>query len=296
MSKWYGDIVAVADVSFACAPGVTGLLGPNGAGKTTTLKLLTGLLKPSLGEALILGRSPRQHPEVFRSVGVVLDGERLYTRLKARAYVRLHADLHGLDAPEERTERALEELDVLPLAARRLGTLSKGQRQRVKLAGAIVNEPRLLVLDEPMSGLDPVQRSALIELVQRVQERGATVIVSSHILEEVEQLASRVLVLVNGRLAASGDVRGIRALLAERRPFSVRIRSDGARRLAAGLLHLPSTVEVKVDSDLIEARSRSLEALSSALPALARDLDVSLDEVETSDESLEEVFHLLVRR
>lgn len=296
VSKWYGDVVAVAGVSFTCGPGVTGLLGPNGAGKTTTFKLLTGLLQPSMGETLVFGRSLRHHPELYRSIGVALDGERLYQRMTAFDYVRYHAALHGLADPEQEAEQALRALGVASLAERRVGGFSKGERQRVKVAAAIVDSPALLVLDEPMSGMDPVQRASLIRLVRDVADAGATVVVSSHILEEVEQLASRVLVLVNGRLAASGDVKGIRALLAERRPYEVAIRCDGARALAADLVRLPTTVEVRVNGTSLHARTRSLDTLALELPRIAREREIRLDEVSPSDESLEDLFHLLVER
>ncbi|HEY4724934.1 MAG TPA: ABC transporter ATP-binding protein, partial [Actinomycetota bacterium] len=228
-SKWYGDVVAVADLSFELRPGVTGLLGPNGAGKTTTLKAICGLLHPSQGEVLLFGRPIARDPMLYRAIGVVPDGDRLYPRLTVRSYVRLHAELQGLADAGAAAERAIAEVDMGPLADRRLKGLSKGERQRTKVAGAIVHQPALLVLDEPMTGMDPGQRARFIELVRLIGSAGVTVLVSSHILGEVERLASQILVLVSGRLAASGDYHAIRDLMADQ-PRTVMVKADGARR------------------------------------------------------------------
>ena len=306
VSKWYGDVVAVADVSFTVGPGITGLLGPNGAGKTTTLKMLVGLTRPSQGEVMVFGRPLATEPGLYQAIGVVPDGDRLYPRMTVRSYVRLHADLHGLTDAGAASDRAIAAVGMTELAGRRLRGLSKGERQRTKVAGAIVHQPRLLVLDEPMTGMDPGQRARFIELVRSVGSAGATVIVSSHILGEVERLASRVLVLVSGRLAAEGDFHAIRDLMDDR-PRTVTIRTnhphafqpgdhDGARRLAAALVGLDTTVAVQVSPGVIEARTRALDNFATALPRLARDLDVGLREIRATDESLEQVFAYLVER
>ncbi len=295
VSKWYGDVVAVSDLSFELWPGVTGLLGPNGAGKTTTLKAICGLLRPSQGEVLVFGRSLAADPVLYRAIGVVPDGDRLYPRLTVRSYVRLHAELQGLAGPGAAADRAIREVGLSELAGRRLRGLSKGERQRTKVAGAIVHQPAMLVLDEPMTGMDPGQRARFIHLVRIVGSAGVTVLVSSHILAEVERLASQVLVLVGGRLAAAGDFHAIRDLMADQ-PRTVMVRASGARLLASGLIGLPTTVEVAVDGEALRARTRSVEAFATALPRLARDAGVSLREVRTTDESLEQVFRYLVGR
>ena len=302
VSKWYGDVVAVADVSFAVEPGITGLLGPNGAGKTTTLKMLCGLARPSQGEVRILGRPLASNPGLYQIMGIVPDGDRLYPRMTVRSYVRLHAQLQGLADVGAASDRAIAAVGMTALSGRRLRGLSKGERQRTKVAGAIVHQPRLLVLDEPMTGMDPAQRAMFIELVRSVGDAGATVIVSSHILGEVERLASRILVLVSGRLAAEGDFHAIRDLMDDR-PRTVNIRTmdserdgDDARRLAAALVGLDTTVAVEVAPGQIEARTRALDSFATALPRLARDLDVGLREIRATDESLEQVFAYLVER
>jgi ABC-2 type transport system ATP-binding protein len=294
-SKWYGDVVAVADLSFELRPGVTGLLGPNGAGKTTTLKAICGLLHPSQGEVLLFGRPIQRDPMLYRAIGVVPDGDRLYPRLTVRSYVRLHAELQGLGDAGAAADRAIAEVDMGPLAERRLKGLSKGERQRTKVAGAIVHQPALLVLDEPMTGMDPGQRARFIELIRLIAAAGVTVLVSSHILAEVERLASQILVLVSGRLAASGDYHAIRDLMADQ-PRTVMVKVDDARRLAAGLIALPSTVAVEVEGDALRARTRSVDSFATALPRLARDQGATLREVRTTDESLEQVFRYLVGR
>jgi ABC-2 type transport system ATP-binding protein len=295
VSKWYGDVVAVSDLSFELWPGVTGLLGPNGAGKTTTLKAICGLLHPSQGEVRVFGRPLVNDPALYRAIGVVPDGDRLYPRLTVRSYVRLQAELQGLAGAGAAAERAIAEVGLAELAERRLKGLSKGERQRTKVAGAIVHQPALLVLDEPMTGMDPGQRARFIELVRLIGSAGVTVLVSSHILAEVERLASQVLVLVGGRLAASGDFHAIRDLMADQ-PRTVMVRASDARQLASGLISLATTVAVEVDGEALRARTRSVEAFATALPRLARDSGVSLREIRTTDESLEQVFHYLVGR
>ncbi|HEV8651284.1 MAG TPA: ABC transporter ATP-binding protein [Actinomycetes bacterium] len=295
VSKWYGDVVAVADLSFALGSGVTGLLGPNGAGKTTTLKAITGLLHPSQGEVLLFGRPISGDPMLYRAIGVVPDGDRLYPRLTVRSYVRLHAELHGLSRPGPAADRALAEVGMEALADRRLKGLSKGERQRTKVAGAIVHQPSLLVLDEPMTGMDPGQRARFIELIRLIADAGVTVLVSSHILGEVERLASQILVLVGGRLAASGDFHAIRDLMDDQ-PRTVVVRAGNARALAPGLIAMPTTVAVEVDGDAIQARTRSVEAFATELPRLAKAQGITLREILTTDESLEQVFRYLVGR
>jgi ABC-2 type transport system ATP-binding protein len=294
-SKWYGDVVAVADLSFELGPGVTGLLGPNGAGKTTTLKAITGLLHPSQGEVLVFGRPIASDPMLYRAIGVVPDGDRLYPRLTVRSYVRLHAELQGLSKPGAAADRAIAEVGMEALADRRLKGLSKGERQRTKVAGAIVHQPSLLILDEPMTGMDPGQRARFIELIRLIANAGVTVLVSSHILGEVERLASQILVLVGGRLAASGDFHAIRDLMDDQ-PRTVVVRAANARALAPGLIALASTVAVEVDGDAIQARTRSVEAFAVELPRLARAQEITLREIRTTDESLEQVFRYLVGR
>jgi ABC-2 type transport system ATP-binding protein len=298
VSKWFGDVVAVADLSFQIWPGITGLLGPNGAGKTTTLKTIVGLSHPSRGEVLLFGRPLRGGTRAYRQVGMVPDGDRLYPHLTVSAYVRLHAELQGVPRPGGAADSAIAAVGLGRLAGRKLHRLSKGERQRAKVAGAIVHQPPLLVLDEPMTGMDPGQRADFMALINDLGQAGGTVLVSSHILDEVERLASQVLVLVGGRLAASGDFHAIRDLMADRpRTITVRTRAAAdARRLAASLVGLDTTVAVAVGPGTLEVRTRSMDNFATALPRIARDAGIGLVEVRPTDESLEQVFNYLVER
>ena len=228
VSKWFGPLVAVSDVSFDIGPGVTALLGPNGAGKSTILRMLVGLARPSKGTVRVLGRDPRADAGVSRLVGLMPQQESVFESLTAREFVRLTAVLHGLREPDAAAAGALERTGLDPSDTRRLPTYSKGMRQRVKVAQAIVHDPTVLVLDEPLTGLDPRQRADMIALFQGLGAEGRLVIVSSHVLGEVERLGSRILVMSQGRLAAAGDFRELRALMDDR-PMRVRVRSDRPR-------------------------------------------------------------------
>jgi ABC-2 type transport system ATP-binding protein len=295
VSKWFGDIVAVSEVSFALWPGVTALLGPNGAGKSTVLRLVCGLVPPSQGTVAVLGRDPRRDTLVTRAIGLVPQQEALFERQTALGFVHLAGQLHGLEDPDGAAREALAAVELEPDDTRRVGTYSKGMRQRVKVAQALVHDPHLLVLDEPLTGLDPRQRRHLIDLVGRLGAAGRCVIVSSHVLEEVERFGSRVLVIAQGRLAAEGDFRAIRNLMDDRpRRFTVRVSDSrllGAALLASGLavgVHLGRDGELTIDTD-------DAAGFRRRVAALARDLDVHLWEVRPLDEDLESVFRYLVR-
>ncbi len=235
VSRWYGNVVAVNDISFALGPGVTGLLGPNGAGKSTLLHLLSGLLAPSAGAARIEGRPAFGDPSVYRHVGLVPEREAVPGYLTGYGFVRLNADLQGMSDAEAATERAIATVELTEAAHRRLSTYSKGMRQRAKLAAALVHDPRILLLDEPFNGMDPRQRLHMMGLLRQMAAAGRVILFSSHILEEVERLADAVLVVYAGRLAASGDFRSIRRLMTDR-PHRFTIRSSDDRALAAALL------------------------------------------------------------
>jgi len=210
VSRWYGDTVALADVSFTVAGGVIGLLGHNGAGKSTTLKLCAGFSTPSSGQVRIFGLNPRKSPDVYSRVGIVPDLSPPWPFLSAREVVELSARLHKVADHRAAAATAIETVDLASAADRPVGEFSHGMRQRVKLAQALAHDPELLLLDEPLNGLDPAQRSHMIELLSRLGHEGRTVVVSSHVLHEVERMAPRVLVLVNGHLVAEGSTTAIR--------------------------------------------------------------------------------------
>jgi ABC-2 type transport system ATP-binding protein len=295
VSRWYGDVVAVSDVSFEVGAGITGLLGPNGAGKTTLLKMLAGLLEPSRGEVRVLGEPVRGHPAIYARISLVMEHEPVYPFMTAREFVCFNARLQGIrdDAP---VEEVLREVDLLDVADRRVGGFSKGMQQRTKLAGALVHRPPVLLLDEPFSGTDPRQRMQLMELLRRWAAEGRTVLFSSHILEEVEQIAAEVVVIVSGKLAALGGIAGIRAAMLDR-PHHIRIRASDPRRLAGALLQEPRVLGVTRDGDgALTVRAGELGGVALAIPRVARDTDVRLLEVAPEDESLESVFAYLVGR
>ena len=292
-SVWFGQKVALSELSCSFGSGVTGLLGPNGAGKTTLMRAITGLIPVNQGTVRVDGRNPRSDRTVYARMALVPEDEAVPPGLTARQLVRYVADLQGL-TDRNAPDRALDEVDMLDVADRRVDGFSKGMRQRTKVAAALVADPAVLVLDEPLNGADPVQRAHLIDLFRRLGSQGRTVIVSSHVLNEVERLADRIIVIVHGRLAAAGGQRAIRDAMNDR-PRHVLIRADDRRRLAAALIGLDSVAGIQFDTDsVVVATSRAAE-LAMSLPALARDLSVRLREVRPLDDSLESLFRELVR-
>ena len=296
VSKWFGGVVAVSDVSFTIPVGVTALLGPNGAGKSTMLRLLCGLARPSKGTVRVLGRDPRTDVDVTASIGLAPQQESVFEPLTARAFVRAAAVLHGLPDPAAAAAEALRIVELDPDDARRLPAYSKGMRQRVKLAQAIVHDPHVIVLDEPLTGLDPRQRTQMVALFHRLGDEGRCVIVTSHVLEEVQRFGSNVLVLSKGRLAASGDFHEIRALMDDR-PLRLRVRTDAAQRLGGVLLAAGVVVGVRVEDDgTLLVDTQDARRLAHELPPLARAEGARLYEIRPLDSDLEGVFRYLVER
>jgi ABC-2 type transport system ATP-binding protein len=293
VSVWFGPKVALAEVSCSFGPGVTGLLGPNGAGKTTLMRAVCGLLPVNLGGVRVNGLDPRGDRNAQRAIALVPEEDSTPGALTARQLVRYTASLHGVrdrGAPDA----CLATVDLLDVADRRLGGFSKGMRQRARIAAALVGTPTVLVLDEPLNGADPVQRLVLIDLFHALGDDGKTVIVSSHVLHEVERLARRQIVLVRGRLAAAGDHRAIRNAMADR-PRQVLVRTPQPRELAAALVRLDAVSGVSIDGDgIVVASSRALE-LARTLAGVARRDNVRLLEVRPLDDSLESMFRELLR-
>lgn len=292
-SVWFGQKVALSELACSFGAGVTGLLGPNGAGKSTLMRAVTGLVGVNAGRVRVDGRDPRRDRDVHRRIALVPEDEAVPGQLTARQFVRYVADLHGVRETDA-TDRALEAVDMLAAADRRLAGFSKGMRQRAKVAAALVTEPAVLVLDEPLNGADPVQRASLIALFRRLGAEGRTVIVSSHVLSEVERLADRVLVLIHGRLAAAGNHRAIRDAMDDR-PRHVLVRADEPRRLGAALLDMETVAGVSLtDAGLVVTTDRAGD-LAAAVAPLARRLAIHLREVRPLDDSLESLFRELVR-
>jgi ABC-2 type transport system ATP-binding protein len=296
VSRWYGNVVAVNDVTMRIGPGVTGLLGPNGAGKTTLMSMMSGFLAPSAGTVTLDGRPVWRSTETYRQLGLVPEREISFGYLTGRQFVRANADLHSMPDAAEATERVLTRVDMVEAADRRIDTYSKGMRQRVKIASALVHDPAVLLLDEPFNGVDPRQRMQLMELLRDMGSEGRTILFSSHILEEVERLARHVEVVVSGRHAASGDFGAIRRLMTDR-PVQYRLRTTDDRSLASTLMAQPSVRGVTVlDGGGLDVEVSDLGSFARGLPGWARRDDISLLEVSPSDESLESVFSYLVAR
>jgi ABC-2 type transport system ATP-binding protein len=297
LSKWYGDVVAVSEVSFTVGPGVTALLGPNGAGKSSILKTLSGLLKPSTGTVRILGVEVRSGTELYRRIGVVPEVETVYPFLTGREFVHWNAVMQHLPDPTAATDWALRTADLGAAASRPIGGYSKGMRQRIKIAGALVHDPEVLILDEPLTGTDPVQRVHLMNLIRDLGDEGKTVFVSSHVLHEVERIADRIIVIVDGKLAAVGDFRAIRDKIDEHARV-VRLRSSDNRRLASALISTPEILSARLDSDrdalIVEAKD--VRAVYYLVPRIARQNRLRLFEVAAVDDSLESVFAYVTER
>lgn len=295
VSRWYGNVVAVNDISFALGPGITGLLGPNGAGKSTLLHLLSGFLAPSNGRVEMFGETVWRNPELYRRFGLVPEREAVYPFLTGYEFVLLSARLHGVADPKAAATRAIHEVDLEDAQHRAAGGYSKGMKQRLKVAAAIVHDPPVLLLDEPFNGADPRQRLHLMDMLRRMSAEGRTILFSSHILEEVERLAENVLVIVSGRLAASGDFHEIRKLMIDR-PHTFRLRSSDNRRLAAALIAEESVFGVELEGERLSIQTADFGKFALAAPRVAKDAGVTLLEFVPTDESLESVFSYLVGR
>lgn len=293
-SRWYGNVVAVNGISMTVRPGVTGLLGPNGAGKTTLIALMSGFLAPSAGAVTLDGAPIWRHTDAYRAIGLVPERELSFGYLTGREFVQANAELHGLADPGAATERALDVVEMTEPAARRIGTYSKGMRQRVKLASALVHDPSVLLLDEPFNGVDPRQRLHLMTLLRRMGAEGRTVLFSSHILEEVEQVARQIEVVVSGRHAASGDFGQIRRLMTDR-PVRYVVVGDDDRGLASALISEPSVVAVSLrPKGGVDVSVSDFGAFTVRLPQVARQHRIRILELTPTDESLESVFAYLV--
>ncbi|MBK5224145.1 MAG: ABC transporter ATP-binding protein [Acidimicrobiia bacterium] len=296
VTKFFGDLVAVSEVSFTIDRGVTALLGPNGAGKSTVMRMLCGLTPPSTGTVRVLGRDPRRDIDLTRQIGLVPQQDGVFEGQTALQFVSLAAILHGVDDPEAAARGALDLVEMPADDTRKVATYSKGMRQRVKIAQAIVHQPAVIILDEPLTGLDPRQRLHMVEMFHRLGDSGSCVVVSSHVLDEVERFGSRVLVIAQGRLAAEGDFREIRALMDDR-PHRLRLRTDMPRELAGALLSAGTAMAVRIQGDdevLID--TTDIAAFRRAVAPIARQTGAHLFELAGLDDDLESVFRYLVGR
>jgi ABC-2 type transport system ATP-binding protein len=293
VSRWYGNVVAVNDITMALGSGVTGLLGPNGAGKTTVLHMMAGFLAPSRGTVTVDGTSTWRNPSVYRKLGLVNEREAVHGFLTAKEFVTASARMHKLPDPVAAAAAAINLVEMTDAQDRRIGTYSKGMRQRTRVAAALVHNPEVLLLDEPFNGMDPRQRMHMMELLHSLGDKGHTILFSSHILEEVEQVSGTVQVIVAGRLAASGDYRRIRRLMTNR-PHVFAIQSSDDRRLAVALIGEKSVSGVEIDAAGLTVRASDYGSFTRAIPRIALGEGIRLRRVLPSDESLESVFSYLL--
>jgi ABC-2 type transport system ATP-binding protein len=293
VSKFFGSVVAVSDVSFAIDAGVTALLGPNGAGKSTLFRMLCGLTPPSRGSVDVLGSDPRHDRDVRGRVSLVPQQDALFDHLSAAAFIEFAARTHGVRDPMRAAAEALAKVELADVGTKPVGQFSKGMRQRVKVAAALVNDPEVLILDEPLTGLDPVQRRHMISLFHDLGNDGRCVLVSSHVLDEVAKLGSRVLVIAQGRLIASGDYRDLRELMDDR-AHRIRIAASDPRRLATALVERGLVSGLSIDDRTVMVDTLDVDALGRQLAGLSVELGVRLTEVSPLDDDLESVFRYLV--
>jgi ABC-2 type transport system ATP-binding protein len=296
-SRWYGGVIALNDISVDIPTGVTGLLGPNGAGKSTFLKLAAGQLRPSQGEVLLLGSPAWGSPELFYRVGLCPETDAFWERHTGFEFLMTLLRLTGYDEAEcrRRAESALDLVQLQDARDRKLGGYSKGMRQRIKLAQSVAHDPDVLLLDEPVAGMDPVNRRRVIELVRRLGREGKTVLVSSHILHEVEAMTRRVLLIHHGRIQAEGDVRDIRDLIDDH-PHTVSMRARDPRRLAQAVVSWPSVLSLSfgAEGQWITVQTGAPDEFYGALHDAA--LEAGVEEMYSPDDDLESVFGYLVNR
>jgi len=297
VSKWYGQVIGLNDVTVNVPPGITGLLGPNGAGKSTFMKLITGQLKPSKGTVKVLGEPIWANPHLYFQIGFCPEQDAFYDRMTGLEWVTALVRLNGLSDREadEAARRALATVDLMDAANKKIGAYSKGMRQRVKLAQAIVHDPDLLILDEPLSGMDPLGRRKSIRLIRDWGRAGKSIVVSSHILHEIESMTANILLINNGRILAEGDVHHIRDLIDEH-PHTVYVKGEDPRRLAREFLARDDVMSLKFEPGAVVVETGKPDAFYSRLTELAASGEVgAIDEVTSPDDNLQAVFQYLVK-
>ena len=296
LSKWYGQVIGLNDVTVTVPSGITGLLGPNGAGKSTFLKLITGQLKPSKGEIAVLGERIWGNPGLYVRIGFCPEQDAFYERMTGMEWVSALIRLNGAGERDaaERAHRALEAVDLLDAAGKKIGAYSKGMRQRVKMAQALAHDPELLILDEPLSGLDPIARRKTIRLVKEWARSGKSIIVSSHILHEIESMTSNILLINQGRILAEGNVHQIRDLI-DTHPHTVSIRADQPRALAREFLTADDVLSLKFEDGAVVVQTAKPDLFYARLTELAANGELgSIHEVTSPDDNLQAVFQYLV--
>ena len=297
LSKWYGQVIGLNDVTLTLPPGITGLLGPNGAGKSTFLKLITGQLKPSKGDITVLGEPIWRNPSLYFRIGFCPEQDAFYDRMTGLEWVSALVRLNGVGEREagEMARRALVMVDLLDAAGKKIGAYSKGMRQRVKLAQALAHDPELLILDEPLSGMDPIARRKTIRLIKEGGRSGKSIIVSSHILHEIESMTANILLINQGRILAEGNVHQIRDLIDEH-PHTVFIRADQPRALAREFLTAEDVLSLRFEDDAVVVQTARPDRFYARLTVLAASGELgTIHEVTSPDDNLQAVFQYLVK-
>jgi ABC-2 type transport system ATP-binding protein len=297
LSKWYGQVIGLNDVTVTIPPGITGLLGPNGAGKSTFMKLITGQLRPSKGLVTVLGEPIWGNPHLYFQIGFCPEQDSFYERMTGLEWVTALVRLNGLDETDAdaAARRALTAVDLMDAAGKKIGAYSKGMRQRVKLAQAIVHDPSLLILDEPLAGMDPIARRKTIRFIKEWARAGKSIIVSSHILHEIESMTSNILLINNGRILAEGDVHHIRDLIDEH-PHTVFVRAEDPRGLARQFLSRDDVISLRFEEGAVVVETARPDAFYAKLTEMAASGEFGgIDEVTSPDDNLQAVFKYLVK-
>lgn len=296
VSKWFGQVIAINDISLLITEGIVGLLGPNGAGKSTLIKLLTGQLKPSRGTVKIFDQPIWNNPELNREIGYCMEGDRFYESMSGFEFVDFLSQLHGYDKTEsiQRTLRALETVDLIDQKDKKIAAYSKGMRQRIKFAQALIHDAKLLFLDEPLNGMDPIGRRQTIRLIRELGDRGVSVLVSSHILHEIEAITQSILLINHGRILAEGNISEIRALIDEH-PHKVFISCDRPRDLAAICVDFENVASVKFEAEKsVVIETFKPDQFYDSLPEIVVMNKIAIDQIYSPDDNLQAVFKYLV--
>jgi ABC-2 type transport system ATP-binding protein len=297
LSKWYGQVIGLNDVSLTVPPGITGLLGPNGAGKSTFMKLITGQLKPSKGDITVLGEPIWGNPALYFRIGFCPEQDAFYERMTGLEWVTALVRLNGVGDKQaaDMAHHALEIVDLLDAANKKIGAYSKGMRQRVKLAQAIAHEPDLLILDEPLAGMDPIARRKTIRMIKEWGRAGKSIIVSSHILHEIESMTANILLINQGRILAEGNVHQIRDLIDEH-PHTVYIKAEQTRALARQFLAHDDVLSLKFEDQAVVVQTAKPDVFYARLTELAASGELgTIHEVTSPDDNLQAVFEYLVK-
>ncbi|MBJ36607.1 MAG: hypothetical protein CMB68_04545 [Euryarchaeota archaeon] len=296
VSKWYDQVIGLNEISLAIDGGVTGVLGPNGAGKSTLFKLLMGRLKPSQGSVRLFGEDPWVNPAPYRRIGYVSESERMYDWMTALDFVSTLARLHGMTREEsiDRAEHVLNFVGLSDVQNKEIGKYSKGMRQRVKIAHALVNDPDLIILDEPLHGCDPIARTSIMSVIRELGSQGKTVLVSSHILEEIERITEQIVILNEGRLLALGNLHAIRGLL-DKHPHRILLTCDDPRKLAGKFIAEDPVYGVRFPNEgQLEIQTNDLSAAHNILPRVISDSGVSVESIDNPDDNLEALLGYLI--